>query len=253
MEILYGERRAIRARNESAAAYRRRLAAERQVIDRWMTFQFGVKPLMYDLEGAANALNYWRFERQNPLRATFKGGGKTEWFAETLQSTTFELVNKVMTAKIKVKVVATCHYSLCFDVIPSSDRTLQQLGLTNPALVAWELVRASWLIDYGLGVGNWIKSMTKLDGMKFVEGSQSLIARVTAADNAVSYHMDSGNYNAVCNGTCNLDVGRFVRNVLTQPPLPGFAPSVKNRLKLRQLANALGFLTGLANMGNLRV
>jgi hypothetical protein len=42
---------------------------------------------------------------------------------------------------------------------------LQQLGLTNPALVAWELVPFSFVFDWFIQVGDWLTGLTALQGV----------------------------------------------------------------------------------------
>jgi hypothetical protein len=43
--------------------------------------------------------------------------------------------------------------------------TAQAVGLTNPALVAWELVPYSFVIDWFLPIGNWLTAIAPLVGI----------------------------------------------------------------------------------------
>lgn len=250
-DILYNLRQPSRKQRESAAAYKRRLRAERQVVDDWMSYQFAVKPLVADLEKAAGATAWWLWERNNPLRLTVKAGGESRDEGHAEQVFTFSAGHAAV-ARVLTVAVAQCHFSLTYDVEPGIDRTLQQLGLTNPLSVAHELIRASWLIDYAVGVGDWIKSMTKLDGMNFVEGSRSRIVRLTGRDAAVQFRPSGNSTSASGKATCALNIGRFSRTVLTSTPLPGWSPSVKKAIGLTQIANSLGFVAGISR-GNLRI
>ena len=52
-------------------------------------------------------------------------------------------------------------------------RTLNQLGLTNPASLAWELVPYSFVVDWLLPIGPVLQAMTAPAGLDFVAGSTS--------------------------------------------------------------------------------
>lgn len=45
--------------------------------------------------------------------------------------------------------------------------TAGELGLTNPALVAWELVPYSFVVDWFLPIGDWLQAQTSLLGLSF--------------------------------------------------------------------------------------
>ena len=52
-------------------------------------------------------------------------------------------------------------------------RSLDYLGIRNPALLAWELLPASYLVDYMLPIGNWLESLSAANGLNFKGGSTS--------------------------------------------------------------------------------
>lgn len=49
-------------------------------------------------------------------------------------------------------------------------KTLDQLGLTNPLSVAWELVPLSFVVDWFLPVGDYVQSLVPPQGVEFVDG-----------------------------------------------------------------------------------
>lgn len=53
-----------------------------------------------------------------------------------------------------------------FTVRNSSVKSLVQLGLTNPAEVAWEVVPFSFVIDWFIPVGNFLSSLDSLVGVQ---------------------------------------------------------------------------------------
>jgi hypothetical protein len=55
--------------------------------------------------------------------------------------------------------------------LDSADRALlAQTGIDNPALLAWELLPYSFVVDWFLPVGNYLQSLTDFAGFTFVDG-----------------------------------------------------------------------------------
>lgn len=259
-EVLRRGRVDRRLHRESKAAYKRRLAAERWVIDKWLETQFAVKPLVMDLVSAVEALDYWKNQRGLPLRCTFKAGASREWAGNYQRignpsGGSFAQGSVIFTTPMLMK--ARAHYSLVYDIPVSTDRDLQQLGLTSPAADAWEVVQFSWMIDYVLGVGDWLRAMTRMDHLNFVEGTLSLLGEVKSDGGSVFVNPNPADLNTYgCTGTghCLLNGGRFVRQVLTATPAPAGFPALKKKLGLNQMANAISALVKTAgSSGNLRI
>lgn len=68
--------------------------------------------------------------------------------------------------------------SVTFEVVNPTLKTLDQLGLTNPLSVAWELVPLSFVVDWFLPVGNYVQSLVPPQGVNYVSGwiSQKVLA-----------------------------------------------------------------------------
>lgn len=56
----------------------------------------------------------------------------------------------------------------------SARRAAARAGLDNPVSVAWELVPASWLVDYLVPIGDWLQAFTADSGLVFRGGSRTL-------------------------------------------------------------------------------
>lgn len=62
----------------------------------------------------------------------------------------------------------------------SSLSTLQQLGVTNPLLLAWELVPYSFIADWFIPVGDYLQSLDRFLGKEFVKGCISKTIQTTS-------------------------------------------------------------------------
>jgi len=60
------------------------------------------------------------------------------------------------------------HFKVWIEVNSQSLTAAQQAGLTNPALVAWELVPYSFVFDWVCSVGDWLTALTALNGLTIV-------------------------------------------------------------------------------------
>lgn len=53
-----------------------------------------------------------------------------------------------------------------------------QLGLVNPAAVAWELVPFSFLVDWFIGVGSWLNGLTDFVGLSLQKSFRTCYGKV---------------------------------------------------------------------------
>lgn len=231
---------------------KQRIRAEKQITGRWLEFQFGIKPLLLDIEQSGEALSWLLFEENHPPRFAVKAGFKETvegtWIAPWPTNGSFP--TRLGESRWPLVGTARCHFSLIYELERTSTTTFQQLGLTNLAGLAWELTTFSWAVDYVLGVGDWLQSLVNLDGVKFVEGTESRIGQVTGRD-LVTITPDPGVTLSGPWGRVNpvAITGRFQRVVLSDVPGPALVPSARNKLDMRRMANVLAAVSQLASAG----
>lgn len=109
----------------------------------WLEYQFGIKPLVNDIYGAIDA-----YHQKLQAGTAVKSKGK---YQSGSNGTTYRAG---YTATVKNPTL----------------RTLQQLGITNPALAAWELVPLSFVIDWFLPIGNLLQYLDATVGLTNVYG-----------------------------------------------------------------------------------
>lgn len=69
------------------------------------------------------------------------------------------------------------------------------MGLTNPASIAWELVPFSFVVDWFWNVGDYIKSFSDMYGIEFEEPWHAIGSRVTTVSNQRTRAVSYGPYN----------------------------------------------------------
>lgn len=214
--------------------------AVKEIPSAWLSLQFGLKPLLRDIDDSAKALDYL-LQEKTPATMTLRAGGTD---VRRVDATTQGLYSTRLRWALDIE--ARAHLSCTYLVPVSYTRSLQQVGLGNPYSVAYELMPWSWALDYVTDTGSWLNSLFARDGTSFVEGSESLLMRVV---NDVVFYKPEMAYGVTLEtwahrGYLPFRAGRFSREVLTDTPLPWF-PTFRNRLGLTQMANLTSALSQL--------
>lgn len=130
--------------------------------DLWLEFHFGWEPLVKDIYRSVNVL-------QGPVP-----GGRI--FVSRQENETFRRVQKPYSG-LTITESLNCtirHSAGCYVHVDNPDLWLaNQLGLINPASVAWELVPFSFVVDWYIPVGAFLSQMTDFAGLRIRDPWQS--------------------------------------------------------------------------------
>lgn len=205
----------------------------------WLQLQYGWKPLLSDIYGSCDALSK---REQSDWRVTAKAYRSDEdtWMVEryprgdTYPNGNFDGCRNVAVRKRGVFVR--------IDAIPENDLTmsLSSLGVTNPLLVAWELVPYSFVVDWAFPIGNWLDSLDALLGYGPAWTSVSTRNETLWTDTGLSREWSQ--YSFVRNdwiGTKRLF--EVKRTASSGVPLAAF-PRFKDPRSLGHMANGLSLL-----------
>lgn len=127
----------------------------------WLEYTYGWKPLLSDIYGAAESLAN-TYHSNRPTRVTGKGimeGSLNSAYSQSGQ-----------TAAIKHQWTATTMLELEYEVLDSFIDMAKKHGLTDPLLLAWELMPYSFVIDWILPVGNYLSNLSAPHGLRFKRG-----------------------------------------------------------------------------------
>lgn len=122
--------------------------------------------------------------------------------------------------------------------------TASKVGLTNPLEVAWELVPFSFVVDWGIPIGNWLSAWDADFGLSFIGGSKTLFSRVQRTGRIHQGMRSRQVYRAhYADLTATLDGFQMARSVYTSPPIP--VVYWKNPVSALHALNALALLKAL--------
>lgn len=203
---------------------------------RWLEYQYGWKPLLSDVYGSCDAL-----ARRD----------KFDWIVTSKGSTKENIRRSLITGN---PTSAPYGYGTatgmrgCFvriDAVPQNDLliSLTSLGVTNPLVVAWELVPYSFLIDWFLPVGAFLDSLDALLGYGPCWASVSRLEKVAWHHQLLSSNEQKAGYREVNDrdGEASKEYVDLLRTATVGVPFATF-PRFKDPLSLGHMANGLSLL-----------
>lgn len=137
--------------------------------DAWLEYSYGWMPLISDIYGAQEQLKKG-FREADQLFSV------SRQISDGLNPRDFISPASVAQSpylKIGGKAGVYCRVKYYAKINNATLYALNQLGLTNPLAVAWELVPFSFVVDWLLPIGDFLNGLTATVGVDFVTGIQS--------------------------------------------------------------------------------
>jgi len=204
----------------------------------WLALQYGWKPLLSDIYGSLEVL------AEKHAVATFVTtrafGREFTSLDKTVRSTSSGLIT---TDVYRGSKRTSLKYSVTYYRAPSTATSLAQLGITNPALLAWELLPYSFVVDWALPIGAYLSNFDATLGLEFYSGFYTLcsVSQVTQAQTYSGFYAPTGVH---VDGELFEQFRDVVveRAVLTGFPSPAI-PTFKNPSSVTHLLNAMSLLS----------
>jgi len=200
----------------------------------WLELQYGWRPLMNDIFGAISAINKSQNSSNGAIRSSATvvqhGSDVVELTSGSVKTT------KTFTWDASIKSVAA------FSVPDRPLKTLAELGITNPALVAWELVPFSFVVDWLVPISSYLSSLDATLGAEFIWGYTTFYETRKFTMTKVGKDVNPYGYDEVDTFAIREDF------LMTRMPFSSFPvglPYVKNPLSYLHAANALALLISL--------
>lgn len=198
----------------------------------WLELQYGWRPLLNDIYGAAEQLAQINVrEVRNIVK---KSVSRTIYERGRLARNTSPFVYYDIKRKVTIK------YVIYFST-PVGNHSLTQIGLTNPALIAWELTPWSFVIDWLLPIGDYISSLDATSGLVFEKGCKTIFEERTSFCKGLSGPAASPGF--TWSGSVPSDSKEIwvTRQVLSDFPESSL-PALKNPFSTTHVLNALALL-----------
>lgn len=200
----------------------------------WLELQYGWKPLLSDIYGTAEVLTGLIGTQDVYFKAVASASYSKE------EQNPFP--GQYTATSIRSKVTYSIKNIVYYRVASMETRTLQQLGIINPAQLAWDLVPFSFVIDWLLPVGNWLQSMTSTVGLEFIAGCRC-IKKIQSTSRVDQGHKRGSRLEQQYEffGSGSKMKFEFVREPLADFP-PVNIPIPQNPFSFTHAANALALL-----------
>lgn len=134
----------------------------------WLEFQYGWRPLLSDIYDSCELLAD-TYHRARPTRFS---ASHTDRISETVPHIT-NFYDGCFREDLRYTKIQTTRYVLEVCEEDSVLSALSHTGVTNPLLVAWELVPYSFVADWFLPVGNYLEQLGYATGLQFKRGTVS--------------------------------------------------------------------------------
>lgn len=198
----------------------------------WLEYSYGWRPLLSDIHGAAELLAQTHIGNR-PTKSTGRG-------AET-KTFDYSYTTEGLTGKASLVANIECLVTAYYDVSNALLDSAKSTGLSNPALLAWELIPYSFVVDWILPVGAYLENVNASSGLTFMHGSVGFKIKL---DGTASSSSDNSVWVLGNAATMTYDYAERYRAPLTAFPSAQF-PSVSLGLGLTQLTSGLSLLSQL--------
>lgn len=219
-----------------------------RVADAQLTYSYAVKPLLSDLHGSMEALydarNNAQLGRVSLVkRAREKDKRRVVAFQTPSLSYAYWEVDETVGCTAKATWVLDDPFLV----------ELSQLGLTDPLANLWDLGLATFVIDWGLPVGDFLSARTAQHGWRLEHGFVSVLQKMEAGVSAGYFERSHEGFREYGRwDPIKAEGVRFWRFVQTSSSLQAVPPVFKNPLSASHVANGSALFAKLLSFLNAR-
>ena len=203
----------------------------------WLELQYGWLPLLKDVEAGAEALAY---QLSTPAQQTYRMSVRRETFSQRIvqayPATPYKYASTANATRVtrrSLKVIVSEHPSL-----------MATLGITNPELVAWELLPFSFVADWFIPIGSYLEARAI---------TSCIVARYVTSDKATATWYSPRSAGFDHSVRCSTRMVTFSRTISAAPelPLPEFKP-LSQVASWQHCANAIALVAQAATGSKVR-
>ncbi|DAD50927.1 maturation protein [ssRNA phage SRR6049586_1] len=162
----------------------KRWARSRQFSNYWLEYHFGWTPLVRDIGLAVDTL-----QRPIPMGRIRAKGFSVNLFKESRVTSGLWPMSQTFTGK-KLEGFVRAHVGADVYISNPNAFLANKLGFTNPAIVAWELVPFSFVVDWFVNVGEFLQSFSELHGVTTANGYTTWLMKLGIHFTQNTWHRD---------------------------------------------------------------
>lgn len=194
----------------------------------WLEYHFGWSPLLSDINGAVDVLQDQQYAFRNVFSASATENRNDRIVQDWYYQSKWWRDAETWTGTFG------CRYQCTMAITSPNSLKANQLGLVNPASVAWELIPFSFLVDWFLPVGKFLESYTDSVGMR--------LDKIQRMERREANHTRSSSYG---NKNDKDQAFSVQRTLHTSLPIPGLMDRRGTGIaSLSRAATAISLLTG---------
>lgn len=239
---LRDEQRLINIARKAATGLPRAKHPEQYLASTWLEFQYGWQPLLSDVYGAAELLGS-RLRSDEFSNVKLASAKSTKSWGEVYINVNLG-VTQPNAAQFSLQT--KCKYAVTFKTTDEVQQAFAVTGISNPLVLAWEVVPFSFVVDWFLPVGNFLEQLSAYNGfeisninrMRFTKGQLDMThAHQAAGREWWGYWTQSGA------GRGSMQSVLYERDSIGKP---AFVPlEFKDPVSIVHAANALALLTSI--------
>lgn len=213
--------------------FKRKFGLIRAIANARLEYMYGVKPLLSSVFGAADEILRRVYSDTKSFRVR---ASDTGYKVKKIGIQLYYGPEQFDASNVRIKLSCTLGIRLI-----QHDHDAARFMSLNPASIAWELMPYSFVVDWFLGVGDYLRNMETylLYNNDFLSGYRSDLAAFSGsainADKITSYPPGTDSR------SCNVEGLRFNRTVLYQYPTPN-KPQLQADLGSSRLLNGAALL-----------
>lgn len=221
-------------RDESHIRRRYRTKKQREIARYWLELQYGWRPLISDVFNAVKLATVQRPPGKCIVRcaesAVVRSDDRFPWTGSPFPVS--------MTQRYTISGKVGRRLAVEYQIDDAYLFHVANVGLTNPLVVAWELVPFSFVVDWFLPLGEWLNGLDATMGLQFLKGSSTFYYDV---EQKVEFESLKNPLGSVVFFRGSQEFAYKKRELMAS--FPGIErPVVKNPISTVHAANALALL-----------
>jgi len=216
----------------------------KEVSNDFLAFQFGLRPLMQDIYALVKEIS----KQTTPLMVYHvKGSAKVKLKDHV---TRFDSLSAGLPLNVRIDDdytgFLTVRYALEYSIDNPTLATLQSYGLVNPLEIAWEVLPWSFVVDWFLPVGAFIRDLNANSNVTFVRGTRSVVFSFETSTHVVCNKQHGPGWDSYgdVRTVDTVSAGRVYdkeRVILTNSPIDA-RPVLKNPISMYHLLETLALI-----------